>query len=286
MQHGTVTPDQIRLVYATALFAWGSCTGSLLNVVILRLPKGESLVDPPSHCPACGSRVRLIDLFPILNWLWLRGRCRDCGRPIHWRYPLIEAATAGVCAWMGYHLALSDLGLMQNTGVLVSFLVAACLLLPTLVIGLDGERVPWVLPALGLGGRLLSAWWLPGWWEHSSEIIPKLPIDSFYLTLLGALVGGVPLLALMQTTRDGPGAERRPVGLGDIMLGAFGGSLFGGGEALLLLGGTAVAVWLSRAVARSGRGTPRPPSVGTILAALTLAWLLWRPVASAASGGL
>jgi leader peptidase (prepilin peptidase) / N-methyltransferase len=72
--------------------------GSFLNVVIWRVPRGESIVSPPSHCPNCGERIRARDNVPIVSWLLLRGRCRNCGRPISRRYPLVEALVAVVFA--------------------------------------------------------------------------------------------------------------------------------------------------------------------------------------------
>jgi leader peptidase (prepilin peptidase)/N-methyltransferase len=78
--------------YAVALVL-GLALGSFLNVVIYRLPRHESLVRPGSHCPNCGHPVRFYDNIPILSWLLLRGRCRDCEAPISARYPLVEAIT-------------------------------------------------------------------------------------------------------------------------------------------------------------------------------------------------
>ncbi len=72
----------------------GACVGSFLNVVIYRLPRGISLLRPGSHCPACQHPIRARDNLPILGWLLLRGRCRDCGAAISSRYPLIEALVA------------------------------------------------------------------------------------------------------------------------------------------------------------------------------------------------
>ncbi|MFN3179723.1 MAG: prepilin peptidase, partial [Thermus sp.] len=74
----------------------GLVVGSFLNVVIHRLPKGESIVFPPSHCPACGHRLAPKDLVPVLSYLALRGRCRYCSSPISPRYPLVEALTGGL----------------------------------------------------------------------------------------------------------------------------------------------------------------------------------------------
>src|SRR5919202_1890554 len=83
-------------VVVTGLF--GAVIGSFLNVVIHRLPLGESLVSPGSHCPRCGSPVRARDNVPVLSWLLLRGRCRDCGASISPRYPVVEALTAAAFA--------------------------------------------------------------------------------------------------------------------------------------------------------------------------------------------
>ncbi len=96
----------------------GAVIGSFLNVVIWRLPRGESLVSPGSACPDCGAHVKPYDNVPILSWLVLRGRCRDCGKPISPRYPLVEALTAVLAAlvpvflgadedvWLGFALVL------------------------------------------------------------------------------------------------------------------------------------------------------------------------------------
>ena len=96
----------------------GAIIGSFLNVVIWRLPRGESVVSPPSACPKCGARLKPYDNIPIVSWLILRGRCRNCGEPISARYPLVEALTAVLMAlvpiflgpdkdqWIGYALVL------------------------------------------------------------------------------------------------------------------------------------------------------------------------------------
>ena len=83
---------------AAAAALLGALIGSFLNVVIHRLPLGESLVSPGSHCPSCGAPVRTRDNVPILSWLLLQGRCRDCGAPISPRYPIVEAITAAAFA--------------------------------------------------------------------------------------------------------------------------------------------------------------------------------------------
>jgi leader peptidase (prepilin peptidase)/N-methyltransferase len=79
-------------IVATGLL--GALIGSFLNVVAHRVPAGESLISPGSHCPHCGAPVKPYDNVPVVSWLVLRGRCRSCGAPISPRYPLVELATA------------------------------------------------------------------------------------------------------------------------------------------------------------------------------------------------
>lgn len=76
----------------------GAAIGSFLNVVIHRVPIGESVVAPRSRCPGCGAELALRDNVPVLSWLVLRGRCRTCATPISRRYPLVELLTAALFA--------------------------------------------------------------------------------------------------------------------------------------------------------------------------------------------
>ena len=90
----------LLVVLAAAL---GACIGSFLNVVLWRVPRGESIVAPPSHCPACDTELRPAELVPVLSWVALRGRCRHCGVHISARYPLVELGVAvvfGLIAWV------------------------------------------------------------------------------------------------------------------------------------------------------------------------------------------
>lgn len=90
--------DELPVVLFFA--AIGAVIGSFLNVCILRLPAEQSVVSPPSRCPKCGSGVRWYDNIPVVSWLFLRGRCRNCRNPISIQYPLVELATACIWAWM------------------------------------------------------------------------------------------------------------------------------------------------------------------------------------------
>lgn len=73
------------------VFLFGICIGSFLNVVIIRVPRGESLIKRSSHCMTCGAKIRVIDLIPVFSWLFLRGKCHSCGEKISARYPIVES---------------------------------------------------------------------------------------------------------------------------------------------------------------------------------------------------
>src|SRR5688572_25624621 len=77
---------------------YGAVIGSFLNVLAHRVPRDESIVRPPSRCPECGAPVKPYDNIPVVSWLVLRGRCRNCGTRISARYPLVELTTALVFA--------------------------------------------------------------------------------------------------------------------------------------------------------------------------------------------
>jgi leader peptidase (prepilin peptidase)/N-methyltransferase len=152
----------------------GLMIGSFLNVVIWRVPRDESVVSPRSHCPSCGHPVRPYDDIPVVSWLLLRGRCRDCGERISVRYPLVELMTAvlfGSTAWhfgatwqlpaylylvaIGVALALIDLDVhrLPNKIVLPSYIVVPVLLLVA-SIGNDDWNA---LLRAGIGGAALYA---------------------------------------------------------------------------------------------------------------------------------
>ncbi len=112
----------------------GLAIGSFLNVVAYRLPRDESLLHPGSHCPHCDAPVRWYDNVPVLGWLLLRGRCRDCGEPISWRYPAVELTTGVLFALV---VATQDDALRIVLGLL---LVTA--LVPITLIDLDVRLIP------------------------------------------------------------------------------------------------------------------------------------------------
>ena len=92
------------------VFCIGLCIGSFLNVCISRLPQEQSVVHPGSRCPNCGTSIRFYDNIPVVSWLLLRARCRSCGQPISWRYPLIEIVTAVLSAIVIVHFGATAEG--------------------------------------------------------------------------------------------------------------------------------------------------------------------------------
>ncbi len=91
MLHSEFTELPFKLMIYTIVFLFGICIGSFLNVVIIRLPRHESLIKRSSHCMTCGTKIRPIDLIPVFSWLLLRGKCHACGEKISPRYPIVES---------------------------------------------------------------------------------------------------------------------------------------------------------------------------------------------------
>ncbi len=112
----------------------GLLIGSFLNVVVWRVPRGESVVSPPSACPRCGHAVRARDNVPVASWLALRGRCRDCAAPISPRYPLVEGGTGALFALVG--------ALVGPSWQLPALLYLAAISVALTLIDLDVHRLP------------------------------------------------------------------------------------------------------------------------------------------------
>ena len=199
-------------VLVAALF--GLVVGSFLNVVIHRVPLGEFIIFPGSHCPNCGVKIRAYDNVPVLSYLLLRGRCRDCKERIPTSYPVVEAATAVL-----FGAAVYAFG--------ISFEFFAALVFITVLISLAGTDYEHrllpnaiVVPAAALG-FLLSAFLRPDWW---------LIYPLAALILAGILF----LLAIIY-----PGG----MGMGDVKMGGMLGAFLGPYAALaVFLGALAGAI--------------------------------------------
>jgi leader peptidase (prepilin peptidase)/N-methyltransferase len=197
----------------------GAMAGSFFNVVIYRMPRGESVVSPPSQCPRCGHRIRPWENIPVFSWLViLRGKCSGCSLPISVQYPLVEAATGlWAAAWAAW-LLLGDAP--PDPGFRIALLYFTLCCIPITVIDLRHYLIPDVLtlPGIALGCALAL---LPGGlapWEG----------------LLGAVVagGGLWLIGFTASLL----LRKEAMGLGDVKLLAMAGAAFGWQPTLLGLG--------------------------------------------------
>ncbi|HIJ97138.1 MAG TPA: prepilin peptidase [Desulfuromonadales bacterium] len=116
----------IPALYALFAALFGLLVGSFLNVCICRLPKNESIVSPPSHCPLCSYQIRWYDNIPLLSYLLLRGKCRGCGAPISLQYPLVELLNGTLTLLLflrfGPTLAFATLFLFCSALVVITFI--------------------------------------------------------------------------------------------------------------------------------------------------------------------
>jgi leader peptidase (prepilin peptidase)/N-methyltransferase len=210
----------------------GLIIGSFLNVVVWRVPRGESIAHPPSHCPACGADVRPRDNVPVVSWLLLRGRCRDCKAPISARYPLVELGTAAVFVVMAARIGLEP--------ELPAFLYLGAIGVALALIDLDVKRLPnaIVLPSYGVAAVLLGAAALFGhdWDSYLRAGLGMAALYAFYFALAwiypaGMGFGDVKLAGVL-------GAYLGWLGWAEVITGTFLGFLFGGvvGMALMAVG--------------------------------------------------
>lgn len=212
--------------------------GSFLNVVAHRVPRGESVVSPPSACPSCGTQIRARHNVPVLGWLVLRGRCFDCKSAISARYPLVELGT-------GVLFVITAVRFAEEPRLLPAYLCFAAIGVALALIDLDVRRLPnvIVLPSYGVLAALLAIDWDPG-------------------ALLRAAIGAAVLFGFFfAVAMAAPGG----MGFGDVKLaGVVGGmaaylswgTLLTGAFLAFLLG--AVAGILLMAASRAGRKSALP----------------------------
>ncbi len=202
-------PLAARLLQAWALLA-GASIGSFLNVVIARLPAGQSIVTPRSRCPRCGAPIAWYDNVPVLSWLLLRARCRACAGRISARYPLVELA--------GGAAALLALRRHGPTGAAAAELALVALLLALALVDLDTWLLPHALTGPLLAGALLLA------------PLGVTPAGALGPAAAGAAIGVAVLAAVALLGRLA--FRREAMGFGDVwLLGGLGGWL--GVKALL-----------------------------------------------------
>lgn len=237
---------------AVVSLVFGLVIGSFVNVVIYRLPRRESLVRPGSHCPACGNRVRWHDNIPVLGWVVLRGRCRDCGERISIRYPLVEAIT-GAAFLLSFLKFGMDWPLIVAWGFVAAMVTVA-------FIDYDHMIIPnkIVLPGAVMGLMVSIAIRPQDWWKY----------------LAGSAGAAVFLFVLAMIWPGG-------MGPGDIKMAAFMGAVLGSAVIVALFAaffiGAMAGVLLIATHKRTRKDRiPFGPylAVGAVLAVFVGQWLL------------
>lgn len=223
----------------------GLVIGSFLNVVVWRVPRGENLSHPASHCPNCDHPIRPWDNIPLLSWLILRGKCRDCSAPISVRYPLVELGTAlffgGVAFWAVASGQLGDFSTVASTIALLialaAYLYLAGISVALTLIDIETHRLPnvIVLPAYIVGAVLLAASALVA--GDPAALVPAgigmAALFAFYWLLAfvypsGMGGGDVKLAGVL-------GLYLGFISLGSLAVGAFGAFAFGGVFGIIML---------------------------------------------------
>ena len=177
-------------VWAVVAGVFGLAVGSFLNVVIYRVPAGESVVSPPSRCPSCGAPIRHRHNIPVVGWLLLRGKCFDCKTPISARYPLVEAATGVLFATLTWRLLAVD-----KPWALAAYLYLAAAGIALAMIDIDVQRLPdkIVLPSYAVVAVLLTlaAAGAQDWWPLARAGIGAAAVFVFYFVLAFAYPAGM-----------------------------------------------------------------------------------------------
>jgi leader peptidase (prepilin peptidase)/N-methyltransferase len=240
-------------MFTLAVFLLGAMVGSFLNVCIHRLPSGESIVFPASHCPRCQTAIAPYDNIPLFSYALLRGQCRHCGAPIAWRYPAVELLGGLAAAGAVLHFGLS-------AHALVAFAFLAALIVVTFI-DLDHQIIPDAISLPGIGVGFAAALLLgePPW------------LDA----LLGILIGGGMLWVVAEgyarlTGREGMGG-------GDIKLLAMIGAFVGWRGVLvsLLIASLLGSVIGIAAMLRRGDDAKMAIPFGPFLAAGAVCALFW-----------
>jgi leader peptidase (prepilin peptidase)/N-methyltransferase len=255
---------QLGTFFAVLGGVLGLLIGSFLNVVVYRVPAGMSVVAPASACPKCGGAIRGFDNVPVLSWLVLRGRCRDCREPISARYPLVELATGLLFVAVALRFwpvasgattlpgGATDAGLAARLLLLVAFLYLMAISVALALIDLDTHTLPnaitypsyVVLAVLLAGVSALGGDWMP-----------------FVRGLIGAAVLGVAYLVLAVAVPGGMGlGDVKLAGILGLVLAYLGwGPLAVGAFAAFLLGGTFSIVLMVMRKAGRKSGIPFGP---------------------------
>ena len=204
-------PHTVRIVFLIYAGVLGASVGSFMNVCVTRLPKGESLLRPRSRCPECSGQIAWYDNVPLLSWILLRGKCRQCRTSISFQYPVVELVTAAI--WIGMALMYGPTWRALQGSILFSLLLTISLI--------DARHylIPDALSIGGLGAGL------------ALSLLPGPP--SVLTSVIGAALGFSVLLAVGLL---GEWVFKKPaMGGGDIKMMAMVGAFLGPAGAMLTI---------------------------------------------------
>jgi len=220
-----------RALADPAAFVLGCVIGSFLNVCIYRMPRDQSVVSPPSHCPQCGARLRPLDLVPLLSFLLLGRKCRRCGGPIAWRYFAVELITGLV------FVAVWEAG--GGKPQVLPCWAFASVVIAVIFTDLDHMIIPDKLVLAGLAAALLSE----GLQVASGEPLLSVRVPGTAVALPRVVAGGLAGLVVFVAIRAFSQLlfRREGMGLGDVKLAGAIGAMLGPALALLSFGLAIVA---------------------------------------------
>lgn len=207
----------------------GLMVGSFLNVVIYRVPRDESIVSPRSACPACGAAIRERDNIPVLSWLVLRGRCRDCRAPISARYPLVELACGGLFAGTAARFGFAW-DLPAYLVLFAGLLALSCIDVERMILP---KKIVYPLTVLVAALLILAAAGTGRWHEYLIGIICAL---GWFVVFFGMNLASPRLLGFGDVRLSLVlGLSLGWLGIGYVLLGFFSANLIGAVVGLILI---------------------------------------------------
>jgi leader peptidase (prepilin peptidase)/N-methyltransferase len=241
------------IIWNVFSFIFGAIVGSFLNVCIFRIPEGESIVKPLSRCPQCKTPIRFYDNIPIISFLILRGKCRDCGERISWQYPAVELITAILCLMLFLEFGLSLMFLI--------FFFFTCVLIVIAFIDFNHQIIPDIITLPGIPIFFLLA-----------VFVVQVP---WLEALLGIVIGGGILFVIGFVYEKIN--KREGMGGGDVKLLAMIGGFFGWKSLLfvLLAGSFAGAIVGVAAMIINKQNMKYAVPFGPFLAAAAIAFIFW-----------
>lgn len=270
-------------ILAFFAFALGACVASFLNVVVWRVPRGESIVSPPSHCPKCNAPIRWWQNIPIVSWLALRGRCANCHEPISPRYILVELL-GGVlfCAAFLWLWFLPNVPLWVSVMHLLVMWTWMSLMIVGSLIDFDHKLLPDFTTVGGMVLGVVESLALTCFnLIHGDGVGASVWLKLFpFLFSVGGLVLGFGLLWLIRFVGS-KAFKREAMGMGDVFLMGAVGALFGPVAVLFtlimssLVGSIVGVSMIAMSKTRFGRFVEIP--YGPYICMGCLVWMFWGP---------